>query len=56
MNATSNYGLEEAGMAQMDDSIGELLKHLQDIGEADTPSSSSPPTMGPRCSPGRAAA
>jgi len=35
MNATSNYGLEEAGMAQMDDSIGELLKHLQDIGEAD---------------------
>src|SRR6201995_3678874 len=35
MNSTSNYGLEEAGMAQMDDSIGDLLKHLQDIGEAD---------------------
>ena len=35
MNYQSNYGLEEAGMAQMDDSIGELLKHLQDIGEAD---------------------
>ena len=35
MNATSNYNLEEAGMAQMDDSIGDLLKHLQDIGEAD---------------------
>jgi len=35
MNPTSNYGVEEAGMAQMDDSIGELLKHLQDIGEAD---------------------
>ena len=35
MNATSNYGLEEAGMAQMDDSIGEILKHLEDIGEAD---------------------
>ncbi len=35
MNATSNYGLEEAGMAQMDDSIGQLLQHLQDIGEAD---------------------
>ncbi len=35
MNATSNYGLEEAGMAQMDDSVGELLKHLDDIGEAD---------------------
>ncbi len=35
MNATSNYNLEEAGMAQMDDSIGEILKHLEDIGEAD---------------------
>jgi len=35
MNATSNYGLEEAGMAQMDDSIGDLLLHLQDIGEAE---------------------
>jgi len=35
MNPTSNYGLEEAGMAQLDDSVGELLKHLQDIGEAD---------------------
>jgi len=35
MNATSNYGLEEAGMAQMDDSIGDLLKHLQDVGEAE---------------------
>jgi arylsulfatase len=34
MNATSNYGLEEAGMAQMDDSIGALLKHLDDIGMA----------------------
>ena len=35
MNFQTNYGLEEAGMAQMDDSIGELLKHLEDIGEAD---------------------
>jgi arylsulfatase A-like enzyme len=35
MNATSGYGLEEAGMAQMDDDIGMLLQHLQDIGEAD---------------------
>jgi arylsulfatase A-like enzyme len=35
MNATSNYNTEEAGMAQMDDSVGELLKHLQDIGVAD---------------------
>jgi arylsulfatase len=35
MTPQSNYGLEEAGMAQMDDSIGALLKHVQDIGEAD---------------------
>jgi arylsulfatase A-like enzyme len=32
MNPQSNYGLEEAGMAQMDDDIGDLLKHLDDIG------------------------
>jgi len=35
MNFNSNYNIEEAGMAQMDDCIGELLKHLDDIGEAD---------------------
>ncbi len=35
MNYESNFGLEEAGMAQMDDDIGDLLKHLDDIGVAD---------------------
>jgi arylsulfatase A-like enzyme len=35
MNSTTNYGEEEAGMAQMDDDIGGLLQHLQDIGEAE---------------------
>jgi arylsulfatase A-like enzyme len=35
MNAKSNYGLEEAGMAQMDDCIGEILQHLDEIGEAE---------------------
>ena len=35
MNSKTDYGLEEAGMAQLDDSIGALLKHLEDIGEAD---------------------
>jgi arylsulfatase len=35
MNAKDNYGLEEAGMAQIDDDIGALLKHLEDIDEAD---------------------
>jgi arylsulfatase len=35
MSTTPEYGLEEAGMAQMDDSVGALLKHLDDIGEAE---------------------
>ncbi|PYV71113.1 MAG: arylsulfatase [Acidobacteria bacterium] len=34
-NSQTNYGLEEAGMADLDDNIGTLLKHLEDIGEAD---------------------
>jgi arylsulfatase A-like enzyme len=34
MNYQTNYGLEEAGMEQMDDDIGDLLKHLDDIGVA----------------------
>jgi arylsulfatase len=34
-NSQTNYGLEEAGMAQLDDNVGALLKHLDDIGEAD---------------------
>jgi arylsulfatase A-like enzyme len=33
-NGQTNYGLEEAGMAQLDDSIGALLKHIDDMGEA----------------------
>jgi arylsulfatase len=32
-NSDTNYGLEEAGMAQLDDSVGALLKHVDDIGE-----------------------
>jgi len=35
MNSQTNYGAEEAGMAQMDDDIGALLKHIEDIGETD---------------------
>jgi arylsulfatase A-like enzyme len=35
MNAKNNYNVEEAGMAQLDDNVGALLKHLDDIGEAD---------------------
>jgi len=34
-NSETNYGLEEAGMADLDDNVGALLKHLEDIGEAD---------------------
>jgi len=32
-NSQTNYGLEEAGMAQLDDSVGALLKKIDDIGE-----------------------
>ena len=35
MNSKSNYNVEEAGMAQLDDSVGDLLNHLDNIGEAD---------------------
>ncbi len=35
MNSKDNYGLEEAGMAQLDDSVGAILQHLEDIGEAE---------------------
>lgn len=34
-NSKTNYGLEEGGMAQLDDSVGALLKHLDDIGETE---------------------
>ncbi len=34
-NSKTNYGLEEAVMAQLDDSVGALMKHLEEIGEAD---------------------
>ena len=33
MNSKTNYGLYEAGVAQMDDAVGAILKHLDDIGE-----------------------
>jgi len=32
-NSETNYGLEEAGMTQMDDSIGALMKKIDDMGE-----------------------
>lgn len=35
MNSKTNYNVEEAGMAQLDDSVGRLLKHLEEIGEKD---------------------
>jgi arylsulfatase A-like enzyme len=34
-NSTTNYGLEEGGMAQLDDSVGALMKHLDDMGETE---------------------
>jgi arylsulfatase len=35
MNDKTNYGLEEAGIQQMDDNIGAIMKHLDEIGEAE---------------------
>ncbi|WP_441491293.1 arylsulfatase [Bosea sp. 2RAB26] len=35
MNSNTNYGLEEAGMAQLDDGVGALLKCVEDSGQAD---------------------
>jgi arylsulfatase len=35
MNSKTNYGLYEAGMKQMDDAVGAILKHLDDIGETE---------------------
>ncbi|WP_349435947.1 arylsulfatase [Pararhizobium sp. A13] len=35
MNSDTNYGLEEAGMAQLDDSVGTILKCVEDAGETD---------------------
>jgi arylsulfatase A-like enzyme len=35
MNPETNYGLEEAGMAQLDDSVGALMKALDEMGVAD---------------------
>jgi arylsulfatase len=34
-NSKTNYGLQEAGMAQLDDSVGALLKYLDESGESD---------------------
>ena len=34
-NYETNYGIEDAGMAQLDDDVGLLLKHLDDMGVAD---------------------
>jgi len=35
MNSETNYGLEEAGMAQTDDIVGHLMKKLDDLGIKD---------------------
>jgi arylsulfatase A-like enzyme len=35
MNPETNYGLEEAGMAQLDDNVGALMQALDEMGEAD---------------------
>ena len=56
MNSRNNYNVEEAGMAQMDDSIGATLKHLDDMGEAENTIVVLRPTTARKCSHGRMAA
>ncbi len=34
MNSDTNYGLEEAGMAQLDDDVGAIMKKLDELGVA----------------------
>jgi arylsulfatase A-like enzyme len=34
-NSDTNYGIEEAGMVQLDDDVGTILKKLEELGEAD---------------------
>ena len=35
MNSDTNYNLYEAGMAQLDDIVGSIMKKIEDMGEAD---------------------
>ena len=51
-NSDNGWSEEEAGMAQLDDDIGLVMKKIKDLGWRTTPSSSSPPTMAPKSSLG----
>ena len=53
----NGWYIEEAGMAQLDDIVGSVMKKLEDDGRRRTTrSSSSRPTTAPRTSPGPTAA
>jgi len=48
----TGLGTYPDGMVEHDGMVGQLLKKLDDLGIATTPSSCMEPTMAPRCSPG----
>lgn len=41
--------MEEAGMKQLDDAVGALMKHVEDIGEADNTTTDATAMIRPSC-------
>jgi len=54
-NSKNNWSIHEAGMAQLDDDIGIVMKKLKDMGVDDNTIVVFTPTTAPKFSPGRMA-